>query len=735
MNNKFTGHALCQALRLEDIPHRPEASIEHRLRSLWDSNGPDFVLNYLKVLKKDTEMSLVDPEHRYAHQDGEISVAWNHKLGCPKGPLGYIYKRFPEATARIRVIGAAIQAITYEEATPGQLEKFKKNLRSNSRSDQTIKFSDSILQKLEERLTARLREVTVPFGPADLTNNVLPFEREAVQTLANKSKIRSASLVSSLRNAPVTHRAILELYCDTVAQLYTAPRICKTRWNSLISRVNGDKIVKVPSRVSLKPFMARDYDGDFRLFDDSAEYSARGKADFIGRLDFLQKPGGKLRSVANINRFVNYTMSPYAKALEDVFYKHPSVSVLDQREGLLWAQRQLLFQEEITSLDLSAATDTLDYRVFTRGLKRDFPGKTGVLEEYATYFEELSSLPLWCDGVNSPVQFKTGQPLGMKGSFQTLTVMNLYAGLIASSRCNRKDNPFRVVGDDFVCHSAIAEQYNSVISSWGGSTNVEKAMQSNKYAEFLSHIVSKNRVFITKPKYRPGNKLVFSNLDKAKVRAYKGIYRMTATEQNAVDIMSQYSVDEMDYRSNLPHFRSKDTEMDGYSLSVMSAALDVVAELRQTEPDQYQVNSLVFEYLEDEDPTIIDRIRASLDVQKIPTGLVRDDVTTIPSSTEAYDHKIGKHRQKVSRSQDYKSALQKADDMRKIHKVLTTGEDEMIKIDQVSLPASEIALVAMEQDAPNRKEAASVERKKRREIDLSGIDWNTARQNDDSFEY
>lgn len=730
MSNKFTGHALCQALRLEDIPHRPEASIEHRLRSLWDSNGPDFVLEYLKVLKKDTEQSLVDPEHKYAHQDGEISVAWNHKLGRPRGPLGYIYRRFPEPTARIRVIGAAIQAVTYEEATKRQLEKFEKNVRSNSFSDKTIRFSDRTLQKLEERLTKRVREVTRPFGPVDLTNNVLPLERDAVHTSANKSKLRAASLVPSLRTAPSTYRAVLELYADAVTQLYTAPRICKTRWNSIVSRVDGDKAVKVPRKVSLRPFTARDYDGKSSLFTDSAEYSPRGLADFVGRLDFLQKPGGKLRSVANINRFVNYTMAPYAKALEDVFYSSPNVAVKDQHAGLRWTQTQLRLGHEISSLDLSAATDTLDYRVMTRGLKRDFPGKTGLLEEYATYFEELSSLPLWCDAVDSPVQFKTGQPLGMKGSFQTLTVMNLVAGSIASKKANRPDNPFRVVGDDFVCHSEIADAYSEVITSWGGSTNVEKAMRSNKYAEFLSHIVSKDRVYITKPKYRPGNKLVFSNLDKSKIRSYKGIYRMTANEANAVDIMSHYSVDEMDYRANLPHFRSKDHNMDSYSLSVMSAALDVVAELRQAEPDSYQVNSMVFDYLEEADPTILDRIRASLDVQRIPTGLVRGDATTMPTSTDVYDHKIGDRRTKTSKSQDYKSALQKASDMQKIHKVLHTGEDDRINIGSVSLPASEIAIIAMEQDAPDRKTAATVP-PKRRLPDLSGLDWGTARLEDE----
>jgi hypothetical protein len=167
---------------------------------------------------------LVDPEHVYAHQDGEISVAWNHKLGRPKGPLGYLYRRSPDPAARIRVIGAAIQAITYEHATKHQLEKFKSNVRSNTRSDKTIRLSDGLLRKLEKRLTARIREVSRPFGPIDLTNNVLPLERESVQTSANKSKLRTASLVPSKATSPDTYRAVLELYADAETWICRRPR-------------------------------------------------------------------------------------------------------------------------------------------------------------------------------------------------------------------------------------------------------------------------------------------------------------------------------------------------------------------------------------------------------------------------------------------------------------------------------------------------------------------------------
>jgi hypothetical protein len=128
-------------------------------------------------------------------------------------------------------------------------------------------------------------------------------------------------------------------------------------------------------------------------------------------------------------------MQPLAEALGKALYRDPSnlgVWVKDQHGALLTVQSWLRDGRRLASVDLSSATDLLDFRVFTRALKRDFPGSTGLLAEYAEYFEDLASLPLWSEELGVAVQFATGQPLGMKGSFQILTWMNYLAAASAS---------------------------------------------------------------------------------------------------------------------------------------------------------------------------------------------------------------------------------------------------------------------------------------------------------------
>lgn len=736
MNNKFTGHALCQAMLLEDIPQRAEASIEGYIRNLWKNSGPDFVLDYLKVLKKETENSLTNPDYRYSHENGSPSIRWNRSANRPRGPLGYIYKRFPEPIQRVRVIGAIIQAISYEVATKKQLDKFVKNVRFNFKSSNPLQLSDHVLYTLERNLTKRVREVTEPFSMVDLTNNVLPYGAESHATARNKALLQNFRSHSGSSDEGM-HRAVLELYADMLGQFYTAPRICKTYWNRALKLANVDpstrEKVAYPSKVTPRPYMAREYHTNKQyddLLDNAAEYSDKEKCDLLGRLDFLQKPGGKLRSVANVNRFVNFTLEPYAKALEDTFYMHPEIKVCDQHAGLAKAQQLLAEGHELSSLDLTAATDRLDFRVFTHSLCKPLPGLTGLLACYALYFEKLAQLPLWCEGLGADIQFRTGQPLGMKGSFQTLTIMNYYAGSIARKLCNG-EGEFVVVGDDFVCTSNIAEAYNKVITSWGGETNAEKAMRSSTYAEFLSHIVTKDRVYITKPKYRPSNKALFVNAEKATVRKLKHIYRLSQEETNALDILSEYSVDEMDYRSNLPNLRTHDTQTSNDDLRIMAAALDVLTELKDQPDTSTEISRLTLDLLEKEDPSIRRYLFGNDQVEQLPIGtLNQDSVLTVPTSVSAYNHRSARTEEKQSLRQQYQSTLDRAKEITAINTSLTSNQDVMIPISGNTAVSSEaVVLQAMknlddqeDQQVPNRKEATQLPKRKKIIVPIDIID-------------
>jgi hypothetical protein len=89
----FPGHALCQAVRLEGIPKRAERNLENQCRKLFLASGPQFLLDYLKVLKQETiDEVQYGEEFCFRNRPGQVSVAWNHAEKRPKGGFSVLYK-------------------------------------------------------------------------------------------------------------------------------------------------------------------------------------------------------------------------------------------------------------------------------------------------------------------------------------------------------------------------------------------------------------------------------------------------------------------------------------------------------------------------------------------------------------------------------------------------------------------------------------------------------------------
>jgi hypothetical protein len=617
----FPGHALCQAVRLEGIPKRAERNLENQCRRLFIASGPQFLLDYLKVLKQETidEVQFGDGYH-FRNQPGQVSVAWNHAENRPKGGFSVLYKYAKSPAHRLRLIGAVMNAIQFEAANRQQVKKLYEGIRNDTRSDgrYTVRFSPYQLWQMERELTRHVRKQQ-PFGYSDLTHDCLPSGVES-HRIANlrKETQELLHLQPASPQAQDLRTSLISRYeAELRDQFYHAPTCVKRYWNEIVSLSNGSADLKVPGKVELRPEMARDYDAidseGRRWCDVAAEFDGH-RADFIGRLDFLQKPGGKLRSVANVNRYVNWTMQPFADMLQEFLYnrhRENGVWVTDQFGAMKTVQSWLSEGRTLASVDLTSATDLLDFRVFTNALKQSFRGSTGLLALYAEYFETLSELPMWCEELGVAVQFTTGQPLGMKGSFQVLTWMNaLAAGASSLGECHfgdvgfatvvdnsigrtdvkpwltkrSKDEPanFAVVGDDTVIEAEARSLYDAIITSWNGQTNAEKCLVSSETAEFLSHLITPTTVLVIKPKYRLGHNSLFVNAEKAKVRNIKasGLYRLSPDDVTALEILSEYSVKELDDRMSLPRFRSRKTgAVSEYDKAIMDSALRITAEL------------------------------------------------------------------------------------------------------------------------------------------------------------
>jgi len=738
--SEFAGHALCQAMYLEGIPKEAEQNIEGFIRKLMDCSGPDFTLSYLKTVKSIAEQELVDENFEYRHKPGEISIKWRREERRPSGPLGFIWKKFRNPIEKVRVLGAIICALQFDSPTRGQLDKWVKAVRTRRRSEITMKFSPTDVVNLGSLIKRELIS-TEPFSHKDLTGTVMPYAH-VVSDISSDVSILSHALSSDACRIPVApakgrdsfkpptrdevHGAVMRIHADYLGQLYTAPRISKTFWNKLVKTACSSERAKelaIPSKVTLRPHEARDYEigtyNGFVLCDESAEYSERGKADYGGTCALMQKAGGKLRAAFNCNRFLNYTLKPLGNAIDKWVYPSAPVEVKNQPSGLRWASAQLRKGHRLVSLDLSSATDTLDFRCFTRGmieaaneyLRFKPTSEYAILvKTYLEYFEAAAELPFWCEELNSPIQLATGQPLGLAGSFQILTLTNKYAGDYACVNSSKDPNDsYKVVGDDFIAHAEVARAYDEIIVRMCGSTNLEKSMESQRYGEFLSHIVTADRIYTVKPKYRPSRKSMFVNLEKSKLSNYKGIYKLSATEREAVRILSKYSVDDFDSRTQLPRLRSKDLSVDQYDKTITSIALKLITEYRgDNRFREYRIPEDQLEYLimeqyasldknDIEFPIIYSETDDNVRVEKVPQPICGSEgIAKLPTETMVYDHHLNGYRPKQSQKSAKASYLSRAKDIGSIDKVLNSPEDESINIGNgMKVSATNVVLAAM----------------------------------------
>lgn len=552
-SNAVTMNALCQSNRLEGMTPTSERRLEKTLSNLIENSGPEYVVQVLKVLKAHSVNKLVDPLSTQEHQPGDPLISWSRKYDRPshKTGLSEIYYTWPNPRQRIRAIGAMVQGIELETASSKQIEKFMNGVTSSYRTPDGNKipigadgFGEYRLNRLAANLSRRLnRQSAERFSAAHLTASVLPVGNYTVPIAGAKRTLGSFIKDYKSVNKEDAQNALSVLDQCAVGQVTTAPTYATKYWKrSVVSAVEeSGGTVDNNLRVYLKSLKSdgvksRPYEEYKFLGNDVDQYD-----QYVGTIGFIQQGGAKLRSVANVNRFVNFTLTPWAKALEDTFYSEPEIRVTDQNSAFGVIQQWIKEGREITSLDLTSATDLLDFRAMYDPIMQ-YAEDTGedLLYDTCDYFSRVAQAPMFVPDLDGSIRFRTGQPLGAKGSFQTLTVMNYMAGKMAEERAGlRREGSlpnFLVVGDDFICDSRMATAYNDIISSWGGKTNIEKSMQSDQYGEFLSHIVTRDTVLKTKPRYRLGYDSIYINADKSTLKRISHYYRERREDKDALEL-------------------------------------------------------------------------------------------------------------------------------------------------------------------------------------------------------
>jgi hypothetical protein len=216
-----------------------------------------------------------------------------------------------------------------------------------------------------------------------------------------------------------------------------------------------------------------------------------------GKLTFLSEKGAKCRTIAVPNAWIQLLMEPVHSVLDNIARRLPESAVHDQNKGAFFMKDHLGLGREIWCFDLSSATDLFPLalqRAVLRGLNLDEYGEA--LEEMTSYWEvhqgQLDNLPRHVD-------YKSGQPMGMYGSFPLFHLTHLLLLKSIEEICSRHygseiRNSFRVLGDDvIIVDKSVATTYEKIMRVLQVPISQTKSVNSTNVGEFAGFLGVKTR--------------------------------------------------------------------------------------------------------------------------------------------------------------------------------------------------------------------------------------------------
>lgn len=726
LNSSMT--SFCQSSRLLGMSSHDEHNLESYIRKLVKNNGNEFVIDRLKVLKLHTIRKIEDPGYRLPKlfDNGTGSISWNRKLDSPKGPLSVIYKTWTKPSSRLKGIGALINAFQEDHVTAKQFKKFREGVNTDGHY---CDLSASLyISPLEAKIfchTVSEKEKNLPlFSPSDLTGSLIPMGKSDFSTVELKKDLLSSD--SNKR-----HNSLAKLSKISDLQWTLAPAITT---DYIKHNFSSYKDIATATHQGYK-MLSSDVNHELHL------YPGKLPADCAGQLSLLQKPGGKLRSVFNTNRVVNYSLTPYGDGLEAAFYDlHPRhIAVKGQDKGFQIVQSMVRRGKTLVSADLTSATDRMNFRVFTNSLRkailRNVFSEDQLMSLFSDYytlerssqicdlleqqpimvqglhnafpdpshrynksekdihetirglrsvnlFEQTATLPFYSKDMSTSVALKTGQPLGMMGSFQTLTAMNFAIGRQAELNSNHQFSDeipqFCCVGDDFVGDDHIMSEYSSIIRSVNGLDNSEKALHSDHAAEFLSHLITRDRVLAMKPKFQRGKYAVLLNAQKTSVTNVEHYYRLDKRTHEALDYLAQVG-DPRQSGLTTPATSKRQPE----SVRNLVQALEKAVSLEDaTKPSTLEVSKETVELAKSEqnvqhEPPLLSTDGGLHVIHRAVDDHENDHFSPI---VERYDHHTAKRKKKQSLKQTYDSQIHRAELIRLAVKYINDNVDSAISI-------------------------------------------------------
>lgn len=210
----------------------------------------------------------------------------------------------------------------------------------------------------------------------------------------------------------------------------------------------------------------------------------------VGTIGFIQEPGYKLRAVANPLPTLQLALSRLGRRLKEELQEIPEDCTFNQDQGIRDVQQKLREGMELSSIDLSDATNLFPYTL-TREVVSRVPN---VLKEDLELWDETVK-GTWLMPDRSEIRWTRGQPLGVYPSF--------FGFALSHHALVKSITPefYRILGDDIVIDRKSGDRLKDLYREIGCKISEPKTINSSLMAEFAGKIILPDRILI-QPKFR-----------------------------------------------------------------------------------------------------------------------------------------------------------------------------------------------------------------------------------------
>lgn len=522
---------LYRLLCVLDIPSRVAGLLTKDFSSWLSNNGPEWTVSRLKEFHQ-YALHLVGGDSRYRiPKQARIAC---HADGMPKGPWNWVLKSVEQSAASDRKLDSLFSVlkmytgITFGSESPRQLDKFLKAVETPDPDKSNWDWHD--LDDYEFR------------GLAPLWNYTQYDSLETWTSTPNKKTLHfepgKNSYIGSVREVGLgldQHRWDAALLSpSTIQRFYPLYEVALGKHK--LPREFSDLLSQSLTETT---FGQRREDGHLLNL-------LQARDPVVGKIGILQERGGKARFVANPLRVHQVAVSRLQNWLRAVAMQLPWDCTFDQGKGVKWMQMQLSINRTLETTDLSSFTDRFPLEVVTSCLKKIGPKAPESeflaaveLQHYlaskGSWYFQSKKMP-----AKSFIKWTKGIPLGIYSCFLSAAITHGFILRTLELRLGLEDS-FRVLGDDVIMTTDIAEEYKKVMSDMGAPCNLQKGLTSHWVGEFASKIACKERI-IRSPKLPKGEGLFQSSkpLDLLSKYGRKAITLVPSRFREMVTFLASY---------------------------------------------------------------------------------------------------------------------------------------------------------------------------------------------------